>query len=144
MAKCKYCHEPITRLDKDVCPFCGGIHPLDGTDTSTQDVTKVMEQIEKPVDLKHRKRIVAFLLAVILGIFGLHHFYIGKMKRGLISLGISAILIGGIGSLIFFVAWASPFAYLIPYFVVEAFMLVVGISYLLRHDIVDVNGEFLE
>ena len=98
MAKCKYCHEVISRLDKEVCPFCGGIKPLDGTDTSTQDVTKVIDQLENPVKITHKKRIITALLAIILGFTGAHYFYLGKAKKGLICLLVCLALIGGIGA----------------------------------------------
>ena len=39
-----------------------GCADIDGTDTSTQDVTKVIDQLEHPVKIKHRKRIVAAIL----------------------------------------------------------------------------------
>ena len=118
MAKCKYCHENITRLDREVCPFCGGLKPLEGTDDSTQDITKVISQVEHAKDLKLHSKVVAAILAFVLGVFGAHTFYLGKYKKGLIILAISAILIGGLGSLIFFIAWKNVFAYLIFHFLI--------------------------
>lgn len=144
MAQCKYCHETITRLDKDVCPFCGGLKPLEGTDTSTQDITKVIGQVETKVEIKHKKKIIAMILAIVLGFLGINSLYLGKIKHCLITLGISVILIGGIGSLIYFVTWQNIFAYLIPYFVIEILMILVGVGYLLKHDVTDAHGEFLE
>ncbi len=38
----------------------------------------------------------------------------------------------------------NVFGYLIPYFVVELFMLIAGINYLVRFDLTDGDGEFLE
>lgn len=144
MAQCKYCHETISRLDKDVCPFCGGLKPLDGTDTSTQDITKVIGQVDTKVEIKHKKRIVTMLLAFVVGFLGLHSLYLGKVKHCLITLGISVGLIGGIGSLVYFVAWRNIFAYLIPFFVIEFLMILVGIGYFIKRDVTDSHGEFLE
>ena len=145
MAQCKYCHETISRLDKDVCPFCGGIKPLDGTDTSTQDVTKVIDQLEHPVKIKHKKRVVAAILAVLFGFIGANHIYLGKFKKAAISACISIILIAGVGSLLFFaVKWHSAFAFLIPYFVVEFLSISSAYCYLTKHSIQDSHGEFLE
>ena len=145
MAKCKYCHEVITRLDKEICPFCGGAKPLEGTDTSTQDVTKVVDQLEHPVKIKHKKRVVACLLAVIFGFLGAHHFYIGKKKDGLITLLFSLVFIALVGSILFFViGWKNVVSYLIPYFVIELYCLFSGLSLLLKHNIQDSSGEFLE
>lgn len=145
MAKCKYCHEVISRLDKEICPFCGGVRPLEGTDTSTQDVTKVINQLDHPVKIKHHKRIIAAILAAIFGFLGAHHIYLGKYKKGLITLGVCLFLIAGIGSIIFFaVSWKSPFAYLIPYFATEVYSLFSAYIYLTKHNVQDSHGEFLE
>ena len=145
MAQCKYCHETISRLDKDVCPFCGGVKPLDGTDTSTQDVTKVIDQLEHPVKIKHRKRIVAAILAALFGFVGANHLYLGKYKRAGIVAGIYLAFIFGLGSILYFVAkWHSIFAFLIPYFVVEALCLFSAYCYLTKHSIQDSQGEFLD
>ena len=145
MAKCKYCHEVISRLDKEVCPFCGGIKPLEGTDTSTQDVTKVINQLDHPVKIKHKKRIVAAILSILLGFAGANHIYLGKFKRALIVALIYIVFIGGLGSILFFVAcWTNPLAFLIPYFVVEFLCCFSAYCYLTKHSIQDSHGEFLE
>lgn len=145
MANCKYCHAALTRIDKEVCPFCGGLKPLEGTDTSTQDVTKVIDQLENPVKIRHAKRVVACILAILLGFLGVHSLYVAKFKKALITFLISLGLIGGLGSIIFFaIGWHSVFAFLIPYFVIEVVMILIGVGYLTRHDIVDGHGEFLD
>lgn len=144
MAKCKYCGQNISRLDKEICPFCGGKKPLDGTDTTTQDVTKVLGQYVDAKKIKHHSRIVAALLAIFVGIFGIHSFYLGKKKAGWITLAISVGIIGLVGTLLFLTTGLGVFAYLIPYFVLEALLIAVAISYLVRHDVTDANGEFLE
>ena len=145
MAQCKYCRASITRIDREVCPFCGGKRPLDGTDTSTQDVTKIVDQLENAVEIKHKKRIVAAFLAVFFGLFGAPHFYLGKVKKGFLTACICLGLIGVVGLILFFAAkWHSVFAFLIPYFVVEAYSLFTAFVYLTRHNIQDSHGEFLE
>jgi len=145
MAKCKYCHEDITRLDKDVCPFCGGVKPLEGSDGQTQDITKVIDQVEHADQIKFHSKVVAALLAIFLGIFGINSFYLGYKKQGLIALGASLVFIGGLGSLLYFVAhWQSPLAFLVFYFVMEAIMIAVGIRYLVSHSVTDSSGAFLK
>lgn len=141
MAKCKYCGETISRLDKEICPFCGGLKPLEGEDNSTQDFTKALESCEDmPVA---KSKVIAAILAFVLGVFGMHAFYLGKYKIGLIALGITLVSVAGIGSILFFTVFHNALAFLIPYFVMEALMIGVGIAYLTRHDITDANGEFL-
>ena len=145
MAKCKYCHETISRLDKDVCPFCGGNKPLEGTDTSTQDITKVIDQLNQPVKIKHKKRIVAAILAVLFGFLGIHHVYLGKFKKALTSLIVSIVLIGVVGVILFFaVKWHSALAFLVPYFVLEIFYIFTAYIYLTKRSIQDSHGEFLD
>ena len=145
MAKCKYCHESISRLDKEVCPFCGGIKPLDGTDTSTQDVTKVIDKLSDNVEIKHKKRVIAAILAVTVGFLGLHQIYMGKYKKGLIFGACCIAYMGLLGLFDYFVAGLKNFwAFLIPYFLVEAFMIYVGFVLLTNHTIQDGHGEFLE
>ena len=102
MTKCKYCGQNISRLDKEICPFCGGKKPLDGTDTTTQDITKVVDSIDHPVEIKHKKRVITAIFAFLLGFLGIHEFYLGKMKKGLIALGCSLGLIACIGLILFF------------------------------------------
>ena len=144
MAQCKYCHETITRLDREVCPFCGGLKPLDGVNDKTQDITKVINQVEHADELKIHSKVVAAILAFILGIFGANLFYLGKTKKAIFVIAISLLFIGGFGSLVFFFGWSSPLAYLIFYFVLEALMIGVGIGYLVKHNITDSNGAFLK
>ena len=145
MAKCKYCHEVISRLDKEVCPFCGGIKPLEGTDTSTQDVTKVINQLEHPVEIKHKKRLVAALFAFLFGFIGAPQFYLGKAKKGFLTAAICLSFICVVGVVLFFIiGWKSPLAFLAPYFAVELYSICFAYILLTRHNIQDSDGEFLE
>ena len=144
MAQCKYCHANITRIDKEVCPFCGGKRPLDGTDTSTQDVTKIVDQLENPVEIKHKKRTVAAILAVLLGFVGAPHFYLGKHKKGFLTAAICLGFISSVGLLLLFVAKLHVWSFLIPYFVTEIYSLASAYVYLTNHSLQDSHGEFLE
>ena len=83
-------------------------------------------------------------IAFLLGFLGVHSFYLGKKKTGFITCGISSFLIGGIVKILFLFVLKNILAFLIPYFVIELLMIIVGISYLVRHDVTDGNGEFLE
>ena len=114
-------------------------------DNSTQDMTKALETIQElAVEPKSKSKVVAAILAFLLGIFGVHNYYLGKYKIGFITLGISVLTIGGLGSILTFLVMHNVFGYLIPYFVMEALMIVVGVSFLVRADISDANGEFLK
>ena len=145
MAQCKYCHASITRIDKEVCPFCGGKRPLDGTDTSTQDVTKIVDQLENAVEIKHKKRWIAVTLSILFGFLGAPNFYLGKTKKGFLTLIISLSFIAAVGLVLFFVVgMKNALAFLIPYFVIEVYSLICAFVYLTNHSIQDSHGEFLE
>ena len=78
MPKCKYCHENITKFDKEICPFCGGKKPLEGVDDSTYDITQfvdIMKKSDQEVKFKQRKRVANGLLCMFLGIFGADAFF---------------------------------------------------------------------
>ena len=145
MAKCKYCNANISRLDKEICPFCGGLKPLEGQDDVTEDFTKSFNPIQCQNDVKRKKKVVAAILAITLGVFGCHMFYLNKKNIGFIILASSITLIASIGSILYFSnALHNVFAFLIPYFVLEGLMIISGLWLLFRHDQVDGNGEFLE
>ena len=146
MPKCKNCNADLSRLDKEVCPFCGTLHPFEGIENQTEDLTKAFDPLlEDDLKPKHKKRIVVFFLAIFLGIFGVHLYYMGKFKKGLIVLGSFIGFEALAGLLIFFLSpLNNVWAFLIPYFVFELLMIITGVALLLRHDIVDSHGDFLE
>ena len=147
MPKCKSCNADLSRLDKDICPFCGTLKPLEGVEHyQTEDITKAFNPIKDNLeDVKPKSKILAAILAMLVGIFGAHFFYLGKHKLGFILIGISVAFIGGVGSLIFFLSGLhNVFAYLIPYFLLEAAMIASGVTILTRNDIRDARGEFLK
>lgn len=58
--------------------------------------------MEPPPGYPQRSRKVAGLLAILLGTFGVHSFYLGNSSRGLMQLLIS-ILTCGIGAIVIFI-----------------------------------------
>lgn len=145
MPKCRYCHESISRLDKEICPFCGGKKPLEGIDDSTIDITKVFNPVElKENKLKPRSKKVAGILAMLLGIFGADEFYISRPKRALIALAITLLAIGGLGTILFCFALKNVLGFLIPYFVIEIYYIFKGIYMLTSPTLKDGRGEFLK
>lgn len=146
MSKCKNCGANLSRLDKDICPFCGTLKPLEGQDDVTEDITKTFDPIKLDLDnVKYKSRIVAAVLAMTLGVFGIHAFYLKKYKLGLALLITTIVFVAGLGSALYFTgAIHNVLAFLIPYFVMEVAMIGSGLMILLRRDIVDGNGEFLK
>lgn len=94
MYKCKKCHQALTKFDKDICPYCGTIKPLEGQNDDTQDITQIIEaeNIKKDfVDYKPKKIVVYSILLGFLGIFAAHLLYL-KMYVKAIFLFLSNIL----------------------------------------------------
>ena len=147
MHKCKYCGAQLSKLDKEICPFCGGKKPLEGVEDRTEDITKALDslsELEQKELGEPKSRVVTIVLAILFGIFGVHSFYLGYKRNGLVALLISAVVIGGGGSILFFTgAMPNALAYLVPYFVLEALMIGFTLFYLFRADIRDARGEFL-
>ena len=61
MYKCKKCHQALTKFDKDICPYCGTVRPLEGQSDETQDVTQIIEAENIKKDFIDYK---PFLLAI--------------------------------------------------------------------------------
>ncbi len=47
-----------------------------------------------PAGVSEKSRLVAFLLAFFVGIFGVHRMYVGKMKTGILMLVLTITLLG--------------------------------------------------
>lgn len=144
--KCRHCGENISRLDKDVCPFCGGLKPLAGQENVTEDITKAIQSVqeENKTPIKQKSRLIAFFLEFFLGFAGADSFYLGKWKKALIFIGISIVFIVGGGLALFFTGLPNAWAFLIPLFVVMVGHIVFSLNYLFRHDIKDSKGVFLK
>lgn len=146
MPYCRYCKRKIERMDKEICPYCGQRHPLEGVSLETLDITKAFNGPLAPdtelVRLKSRK--TAALLCATLGMFGVHAFYIHKPKQALFFILTTLLLIGGIGTALFFTFLnGSLWAYLIPLFVQILFQNLFALTYVLREDVKDGIGELM-
>lgn len=146
MAKCKYCHETISKLDKDICPFCGGLKPLEGLADYTEDFTRAFDPIKMDADAESKKRNTAAIFGFALGFFGGHYFYLGFIKNALIQLAINVVVVALLVllpillkiempiSLIFFIALGLLFIGTNVFF---------GLRYLNRSDLKDAKGDLL-
>ena len=143
MPRCKNCQSEITKFDTDICPVCGEPHPID-PNYETIDVTSYIKP-QEGYDLYHSKsRKTAALLCLFLGYFGVHDFYLGFQKRGLIELFSSLVLIGGVGSLFFFLNLIpNAFAYLIPFLALWLCYIALSFFYFKKDNLKDGHGEFL-
>lgn len=143
MPYCKSCHKEISRLDNDVCPYCGEKDPID-TDYATKDVTSSIDPITGKYELYKSKSLKAYvILCMTLGFLGVHDFYAGFKKRGIAFLASFLVLVGGVGSLIFFLLWKSFWIYIILFLLFVLFDVVHGLLLKQKAPLKDAEGEYL-
>lgn len=143
MPYCKSCHKEISRLDNDVCPYCGEKDPIE-SDYATKDVTSSIDPITGNYELYKSKSMKVYLtLCMAVGFVGAHDFYAGFYKRGIAFLLVFLLLFGGAGSLIFFLAWRSFWIYLILFFAFVLFDLIHGFLLSKKAPLKDAEGEYL-
>jgi TM2 domain-containing membrane protein YozV len=143
MPQCKNCHREISKFDSDICPFCGTPHPIDDN-YKTKDMTQFVDPVSGDYKLyKSKRKLVAGLLCALLGYFGAHDFYLGFWKKGLIEAGVSLVLVGGLGSLLYFLSPLTFWGYLIPALVLVLFYALFSLRYFKGESTKDSAGEFL-
>lgn len=100
MLKCKNCNKPLTKFDKDLCPYCGTRNPIDETSTETVDVTQFIDNVQEIKENKAYKRMsrkVYVILLMTLGIFSAHLFYLKRYSQAMVLLITNGSFIGGCG-----------------------------------------------
>lgn len=144
MPECKNCHREISKFDSDVCPFCGTPHPIDDN-YKTKDMTSFVDPITGNYKLyRSKSRKAAFALCLSLGWAGAHFFYLGFLKKGLISIVVSLLIIAGVGlPLFFFLPLLSFWSFVIAFGLCWIIYLPLAIKYLFSDSYKDANGEFL-
>lgn len=82
---------------------------------------------------------------LFLGVFGAPYFYVKKTVAGIIVLASSLAIIGGIGSLLFFLVPAlhNALGYLIPFLALFVIYALLSIRIFTADSLKDGNGEFL-
>ncbi len=146
MPICKNCHRTIQKFDKDICPYCGTENPIEDNYV-TKDVTGFIKSSHSNEELyKSKSRKTAGFLCLLLGYFGIHNFYLGYIKKGVLELILSLAIIGGVGSALFFLLepLKNALAFLIPFALVFVFYLLASIHYFKDDSLMDVNGELLK
>ena len=146
MPKCKYCHENITRFDKEICPFCGSKKPLEGVDDATYDITQCIDIInnkDKSTKFAQKKRTTNALLCMFLGFFGADAFYLGFKNIGIFRIVINIILASGISLVLFFLTKLNYLAFIIGFGSIFAIYFIFGIVNFFIKGKKDANGVFV-
>lgn len=145
MPNCRNCGARLNKWDSDVCPICGIKHPLEGVTSETIEVTKYGMQTDG-LDLdrpRTRKSILIFFCSI--GWTGAGYFYLKFKKVGLFWLLGNLAFIVGIGILLWLGLSVKPFI-AFPITLVISYIVnsLVGVYYLLKGDVKDGDGEFIQ
>ena len=146
MPTCRECHSRISKFDKDRCPVCGCVNPLEGVSSETVEITSQIDLNGADfANYKPRKRITAFFLSLFLGFFGAPFFYLGWKKCAIGSIVFNLAFIGGIGTLF---ALCTPLGFALGYVIALAIMFVIngliGLIFVFKDSIKDKDGEFIK
>ena len=101
MPVCRHCGSRISKFDKDRCPICGEVSPLEGVNSDTVEITSQIHLGKDDYsDFKPKKRKVFVLLGCLVGYLGLQFIYISRAKVGLIWFLANVLLGAGLFFLI--------------------------------------------
>ena len=143
MPYCKNCHQEITRFDSDICPYCGTPHPI-AEGYETMDVTRGFGSLQGHYELpKAKKKKTAVILTATLGIFGVHHFYMGFKIRGIIAILITILAVAGVGSIFLLLPLPPYLGYVIMLGCIILFHLVEAFALAKTDSPKDGKGDFL-
>ena len=153
MPKCKHCHSNITKFDKERCPICGGLNPLDGQTSETTDVTQLIETMpeekKNELNIKQKSKKVASFLLMFLGAFSADEFYLGFIISGIIRIFINILFVAGVFTALYLLKIiigqnALLYSSLIAVGSLFLVYIVLGIISLFKTDRKDKNGVLLK
>ncbi len=150
MPKCKNCHKNITKFDKERCPYCGCLNPLEGHNYETSDITQTIDILSNKEEVKfvQHKKLTNNILMMFLGIFGADLFYLGFYKSALIRLAINIVVYGILFETFYFTNIFSIYSLLlsliIPFGILFVVYFILGIISFSIKSKKDSNGVFLK
>ena len=144
MPVCRHCKSRISKFDKDRCPICGELNPLEGVNSDTVEITSNINITPEDFkDFKPKKKKTFLLLSSLIGWSGIQFFYLKYPRAGLIWLVINLILLGGGFSAFYFGVHSLLLGLLIPLSVVYAANITFGIVIFLKPSFKDGNENLL-
>ena len=144
MPVCRHCGSRISKLDKDRCPVCGELNPLEGVNSDTVEVTGVIDiSPEDYSDYKPKTKKAFLLLSCLIGFFGVQFFYLKYKRAGFIWLAISLAIFGGGFSAFYFGVHNLLLAILIPLLVLYAANIAFGLVIFNKPSFKDADGNLL-
>ena len=144
MPVCRHCGSRISKLDKDRCPVCGEINPLEGVNSDTIEVTSVLDiSSSEELAFKPKTKKMFLLLSCLIGWVGAQFFYLKYKRAGLIWLAINLVILAGGFCAFFFGVHNLLLAILIPLLVLYAANIVFGLVIYKKPSFKDGDGNLL-
>ena len=144
MPVCRHCGSRISKLDKDRCPVCGEINPLEGVNSDTIEVTSVLDiSSSDELAFKPKTKKTFLLLSCLIGWLGLQFFYLKYRRAGLIWLAINLAILAGGFCAFFFGVHNLLLAILIPLLVLYAANIAFGLVIFKKPSFKDGDGNLL-
>ena len=144
MPVCRHCGSRISKFDKDRCPVCGELQPLEGVTSDTVEVTSVINvSPEEFNSYKPRTRKTFILLSCLVGFLGVQFFYLKYKRAGFIWLALNLVILAGGFCAFFFGVHNLLLAILIPLLVVYAASIVFGLVIFFKPSFKDADGNLL-
>ena len=145
MPNCRHCGARIEKFNKDRCPVCGELNPLDGVSSETVEITSQLDK--KSVEykrLKVRTKKTLLIYACLLGWTGAHFFYIKTIKPAFIWLFCNLLVIGLMFTLLFFFKLPLWVCFLVSFAFIYFANIMFGVS-IYRHAqyLKDGNGNLV-
>lgn len=145
MPVCRHCKSRISKFDKDRCPICGELNPLEGVNSDTVEITSNINISSSDyADYKPKKRKTFLLLSCLIGWTGLQFFYLNYLRAGLIWLAVNLAILAGGFSAFFFGVHSLLLGLLIPLSIIYAANIVFGIVIFLKPSFKDGNENLLK
>ena len=145
MPSCRNCGARLSKFDKDICPVCGQINPLEGVSSETIEITSQVDLSNFKAGQKVvRRRKTMLILSLTLGWAGVQYFYIKQKVLGFLWLIINLMIMGGLFAFFYFVLKLLLVPSIIIAFASVYLANIVGALVLYyRKDLKDGEGEFV-
>ena len=145
MPVCRHCGSRITKFDKDRCPICGELNPLDGVNSDTVEITSNINITPDDfIDYKPKTKKTFLLLSCLIGWLGTQFFYLKYKRAGFIWLGVNLfVFLAGFLPL-FLGAKNLVLAIVIPVLLMYIANIVLGLVIFFKPSFKDGNSNLLK
>ena len=145
MPSCRNCGARLSTFDKDICPVCRILKPLEGVDSETVEITSEVDlsgfQAGQKV-VRRRKTLLLYFL--LLGFTGMPFFYLKQKRNAFLWLIVNLAILGGL-FVFFYLALSLHIVLAIILPIITVYVLNAGVAliYYFLPDLKDGEGEFV-